>query len=803
MTDEGLDPSNSTEPNDAAPDSVQPADESTTPDEPTASEPTAAAARTTPRDLMMRYRVARAADAAAGSDVTAPSTEPTAAPDMTELATPASPDAAASDAAAPEGPIAARIAALDAAAGLDASAPSDSTASVAGSSDRTDLAESDASDDAELPAVTVAAPFGPGLATESSTTAPDASVGLVDPEIVVAAAAAARPTDSAADARVPTSPVRDATTRLAWRDVPIEPASTVDGDAADKPSRRTRLAVAARRWAPTAIGVAIAIGVVVLLVRTGFTDDYNNTLQVMGFDPDRATLLISLLLGAIAALLVTVVGGRMSVAVLTGAGVVGITFYSTFREETRQALASKGADGTFDPIGWAISALTLLTVGLVAGWAAAVLGRDIASRLVVLRGAAGDVAIRRTRARMPRAASHLLVAGLAVAILAVTLPVFGDMLNFDPDSHMRQGAPAGVSLFGGNPGGDNGGTAAGGAGTGTGGTGTTVDTGTGASASPDAGGTHHSPTPTSPLVIPASLVAGPVSGSYVTAGVLGTARPWAKSPPQGGGRTLSVNLPPPWTGGIRDYATIDIYLPPGYDQGTQRYPVIYEPHQPLWAWEQGMHVSSLLDTLIRSGAMPPEIVVFVGQYGGPYADSECADSFDGKEWFDRYLGQDVPNYMDSHYRTIATPAARALLGFSSGGYCAAAALSHHPDVFSTAMIFSGYFQAGVKSSTTPTAGRPYNDNPALEAQVSPINVLPQLPATQRTGLFVTFSADPANHFYGDQITAFAGVLAASNVPIGILPTPLGHSWAAVREQLPDVLALLAARQVKLGVFKTS
>ena len=446
--------------------------------------------------------------------------------------------------------------------------------------------------------------------------------------------------------------------------------------------------------------------------------------------------------------------------------------------------------------------MTLAGVALIVGWAAAVLGRDVASRFVVLRGAAGDLVVRRRR--VPRAVGHLLVAGLAVSLLAVTMPVFGDMLNFEPDSHMRQGAPPGVSLFGGNPNGDPSGGAAGdgsGAGPETAALAPSPAVEGGVPGLPaGASGPRRSSDPANPLVIPRNLVPGPVAGSHVTPGVLAAGRPWASQPPTGLGRTTSINLPPPWTGGIRNYATIDVYLPPGYDAGTQRYPVIYEPHQPLWAWEQGMHVTSLLDTLIRGGDIPPEIVVFVGQYGGPYADSECADSADGTEWFDRYLGVDVPAYVDAHFRTIATADARSLLGFSAGGYCAAAAIAHHPDVFAISMIFSGYFEAGIQSSTTPTAGRPFNDDPTLEARVSPINVLPKLPAAQRSSLFLTFSADPANRFYGDQITEFANSLTASGVPIAILPTPLGHSWAAVREQLPDVLTLLAARQVTLGVF---
>ncbi len=591
--------------------------------------------------------------------------------------------------------------------------------------------------------------------------------------------------------------------------VPPGPAAALDGVAdpaargeSSSPAGTARVArgrALAAAWWPTAFGFALAVLVAFALVRVGFVDDYGNTLQVMGFDPDRAALLTSLLLGAIAAALVAIVGGRFPVAVVTGAGVILAAFYPVFREETRAAMRSRGADGTFDLIGWGLSALTLVTFALLVGWAAAVLGRDVSSRLAAVRHSAADILGR--RGRRVRSTGHLAAAAIVLAVLAVTGPLFGDMLNFDPDAHMRQGAPAGVSLFGG--------TDAGGGGTASGGSGTTAGGGAAAptdspgpsGAAPTAIGPRRSPDPTSPLVIPSDLVAGPVEGSYVTANALGTDRPWSTHPPTGGGRTLSVNLPAPWTGGIRDYATIDIYLPPGYDGSSGRYPVIYEPHQPLWAWEQGMHVVSLLDTLIRSGEIPPEIVVFVGQYGGPYADSECADSADGREWFDRYLGVDVPAYVDGHFRTIPTAAARSLLGFSSGGYCAAAAITHHPDVFSTAMIFSGYYQAGIRTSTTPVAGRPWNDDPALEAKVSPILLVPQIPAALRSQLFMTFSADPANHFYGEQITAFSKVLDSNGVSMAILPDPLGHSWAAVREQLPGVLSLLAARQVRLGVFK--
>jgi enterochelin esterase-like enzyme len=541
---------------------------------------------------------------------------------------------------------------------------------------------------------------------------------------------------------------------------------------------------------PTILGVAAAIAAVGLTYLAGFVDDFGATLQIMGFDPDRATLITAMLDGAIGGAVVAAFGGRFVVAVVTGAAAMVVSFSGVFREETRLAIASRGSDGVFDPVGWALSVLTIGVAAIIVGWAAAELTRDVRRRLGLVRAAVIDLLGPRTK--VPGDLGRIGATAVALVLLVVTFPILGDMLNFEPDSHMRSGGPAGVALFGGSDGSTP--SSAPTASAPVAGTVGPGGLGNARGAPPKANATP------GPLVVPPDLVPGPVSGASVTAGVLATSRPWATTVPRGGGRTLSVNLPAPWTGGTQSFATIDIYLPPGYDAGTRHYPTIYEPHQPLWAWQQGMHVVSLLDDLIRSGTIPPEIVVFVGQAGGPYPDSECANSYDGKEWFDTYLGHDVPAYVDAHFRTIPTVAARALLGFSAGGYCAAAAIAHHPDVFGSALIFSGYFDAGILTSTTPNAGRPFNNDAALEATVSPIDVVPHLPAAQRHAMFLAFSADPANRFYGDQITAFAGVLDAVGVPMAILPTPLGHSWAAVREQLPDMLAMLAERQVMLGVF---
>jgi enterochelin esterase-like enzyme len=262
----------------------------------------------------------------------------------------------------------------------------------------------------------------------------------------------------------------------------------------------------------------------------------------------------------------------------------------------------------------------------------------------------------------------------------------------------------------------------------------------------------------------------------------------------------SAALPAPWTGGIRSTIGIDVYLPPGYDGGSARYPVIFEGPDAIATWQNGMRLPGVLDSLITSGAIPPEIVVFVSDFGGPYADSECANSFDGTEWIDRFMATDLVQWVDTSFRTLATPASRATFGFSLGGYCAAALLAHHPDVFNSAVVLSGYFVSGIHSGTTPNSWRPFNNDPAIIAATSPMTVVPRIPSTLGSRLFVTMTADPTQGFYGPQMAQFAAALHSAGASMAIIPSTLGHSWDSARQFVPTMLEELAGRMVTLGVF---
>lgn len=512
---------------------------------------------------------------------------------------------------------------------------------------------------------------------------------------------------------------------------------------------------------PVSSLAALAIGaVLVALIQSARVPaPMEDALGQMGFDPDRAALITGLLLEFLIVAVATVLAGASALTLVPGAATLALVFGGTFATETGSAITARGPAGVFDPTGWAITLGVLAIFGLLIGSAAVVLA---ASARTVIGAAIGDL----VRAARERRLHPRLFGSIGVVVLVVlsvgAVPFMADMVNYTPDVHMVSGGqlPGGIPTTAGDPG----------AGSSLG----SVPLGT-------AGATG---------IVPAAGSALPTSSS----------KPWLAWRPSGTGTVRVVSLPGPWIGGAAAVSAT-VYLPAGYASGTRRYPVVYEVPWGQGGWTVDVHLFQQMDALIASGALPPQIVVLVASNGGPYPDSECINAFDGREWFDRYLVNTVVPYMDGRYRTIARPAARAVMGLSQGGYCAPMLLLRHPDVFSSAIAFSGYYTAAIRSSQTPNAWRPYGGDRALIDATSPVLQVAALAQADRGGLFIELSANPASAFYGPQYRTFGAAVHRAGVALALFPSPTGHSWVTVRNQLPEVLGALAAREVVTGVFR--
>ncbi len=130
------------------------------------------------------------------------------------------------------------------------------------------------------------------------------------------------------------------------------------------------------------------------------------------------------------------------------------------------------------------------------------------------------------------------------------------------------------------------------------------------------------------------------------------------------------------------------YLPAGYEDGTDEYATIYLLHgrgDTMAAWQQ---VTSDLDQLIADGAVPPVIAVMPdapwSERGNWYVDSQHVDG----AAVETALTMDLVAQVDATYRTVADRDARAVGGYSMGGYGALRYALAHQDVFAAGMVLS-------------------------------------------------------------------------------------------------------------------
>lgn len=141
--------------------------------------------------------------------------------------------------------------------------------------------------------------------------------------------------------------------------------------------------------------------------------------------------------------------------------------------------------------------------------------------------------------------------------------------------------------------------------------------------------------------------------------------------------------------------TLAVYLPPGYDDDSQRrYPALYllsshgstGPSLLNWsAWRE--NIQQQLDRLITSGALAPVIVALPDMWTR-FGSSQFINSEGMGRYEDYLIGEIVP-FVDTTYRTLPGRDHRGVLGRSSGGYGALVQAMRNPNVFGAVACHSG------------------------------------------------------------------------------------------------------------------
>ena len=167
-------------------------------------------------------------------------------------------------------------------------------------------------------------------------------------------------------------------------------------------------------------------------------------------------------------------------------------------------------------------------------------------------------------------------------------------------------------------------------------------------------------------------------------------------------------------------------------------------------------------------------------------DTECTDLPGSPQAF-TWLDQDVTGWASSSLRVSRTGRQWSVMGWSTGGYCAALLHLRDPGRFAAAASVEGYFSPE-PDSTTGDLGPRLSQDPRLAHEYNPTWLIEHRPPLVTHLLVMTSTKDPQSR---PQSLQFMN--KEKNVP-GIQPyvvKDLGHSLDAYAAVLPPILGWLA------------
>ena len=250
--------------------------------------------------------------------------------------------------------------------------------------------------------------------------------------------------------------------------------------------------------------------------------------------------------------------------------------------------------------------------------------------------------------------------------------------------------------------------------------------------------------------------------------------------PRATARTVRITSP---SLGNSDYA-FAVLLPTGYDMSTRRYPVLYLLHGggqthtafPSRAW------------FTREASSRDMIVVLPN--GGRSFFANAAGLSSAR--YEDLIAKDLVEYVDTHYRTLATRESRAIAGISMGGFGSALIALRHPDLFATAGPLSAPLASARADGPDAGSSRLIFGAPGSEERRArdPLTLVTQLVPDTAPYFYVACGLDDS--LLGAS-REFVQLLRTKNLPHQYVEVPGGHTWYVWDAQLKAFFDVLATR----------
>ena len=239
--------------------------------------------------------------------------------------------------------------------------------------------------------------------------------------------------------------------------------------------------------------------------------------------------------------------------------------------------------------------------------------------------------------------------------------------------------------------------------------------------------------------------------------------------------------------------TVITWLPPQYHD--RRYAKTVFPVVMVLGGAD-VHIQFVIDRLnfattasqeIRSGRVAPFVAVFPEMNVALPVETECTDYPGGPQSY-TWLNQDVRNWATSTLRVSKDGRRWSVMGWSTGGYCAALLHLREPARFGAAASVEGYYYPEPGGGTGNLA-QLLKQHPKLAQQSSPTWLLEHRPPARVHLLVMSSNTDPQSY---PQTRQF--LQRMQNVP-GVQPylvKDVGHSLDAYQAVLAPILSWMAA-----------
>jgi len=223
-----------------------------------------------------------------------------------------------------------------------------------------------------------------------------------------------------------------------------------------------------------------------------------------------------------------------------------------------------------------------------------------------------------------------------------------------------------------------------------------------------------------------------------------------------------------------------VYLPPGYEKSTARYPVLYLVHgsgDVPESWTNAGHANWILDNLIAQKRARPMVVVMPAGHALPFTAPRNGP-VSNNDLFEQYLTKEVIPVMEAKYRIASGSRNRALAGLSMGG---GHTIYHtgpdddRPGIVKRMDLALGIFSPGLPRDFDTKFAGVLGDSKAFNAKVKTVWV-----ACGESDDTVQFA----------RVKKWAESLNTAGIPETFHAYPGAHTWPVWRVSLTDFLPLL-------------